>query len=523
MSRESEFTRFLNVDRGNQSMSHVAIIAVGATVLIGVLRIGASVLDETKDRTVTILTGNLASSGQLNVDSTNSPDQPDTDRVTAGKPQVSTSDLDDQLQNDQEGSPTITSSSLASQTARAFQKMQSAGAAAPAAGTVISTPSDPAIPSTGEPITGQQPLPTQPSAEPAEPTEPTVATPSSEDPGVGEPSKKKSPARKKPRNGKDATERESDEDADSQDRSDTDPFQSQDQSSQGMTSPGLSGGSAGGSGTTPFPGFTGNNGVMGVGQTGFPQGLPNANSGNFNGLGYGGNSPYQPDSTHPLYGRELLGEKRSARNNSADDSSESATTQDSGAETKNTSKSQRRSLRQISNLKPKDGHEDSADKKLNPVFDAMMTLEGPPSADKLKSEANDVRFTSSSAIEITGVDRSDTEIPRLLIVCHKPFRQIQIRGNDHHLAFNAPQPEQRRSIPLDAEMLQPGTELEILGIEAESVELLTYHIPSDGSESADTLQNVPPGEEKMQPEPARAPVSPRVDPMFTKSVELMEQ
>lgn len=79
-------------------------------------------------------------------------------------------------------------------------------------------------------------------------------------------------------------------------------------------------------------------------------------------------------------------------------------------------------------------------------------------------------LTETDAIQVFGIDRSFPERLRLIVVCHRNFRQLQVHFAEEKLAFRAPPVGQTATIPLPAACLAPGAKIKLFGIEDDSAE-----------------------------------------------------
>ncbi len=442
---------------GNQALASVAALAVGATVLTAVIKVGSEVVRETQDRTVAVLNGETIISDTATSAVVTSPDfgNPLSKQAAADELQA-----DDSLEE-----------RSAQKEAHAKQISHSFRTAIRAAITqsdvaVVTAPPSPETPGPERPPTlpATTPSPTTTKPEPSKEDPPEVtANPSAKDP-VKSPKPNTKP-KPKPKNEEDTEEEVASSDSQTAPtNATTRPVQGTGVTPQNQLGSGfpagpssaapMFGGSFGAAPTTMQQPYSS------VGQTQIPGGTssPSADS----------------DSLSTLLG--LLNAQRPPAVNGGTPANEEALKENrvkSDLGRSDSAPHHNGSMTQASSTL--DSEPDTAVSKL---LDSVISPSASASNRVQSQTKTEHHFKKSEAITVTTVDRSEPGMPRLHIVCRKPFRQIHVEGGGHNLAFNAPLPGQPRSIPLDPKVLEPGTAIRIIGIEETSAELLTFVVPA---------------------------------------------
>lgn len=460
MSFYEKYARFALAECGNQALSSVAALAVGATVLTAVIKVGSEVVRETQDRAVAVLSGENTISDTATSAVASSPD--------FSKPLLM------QAKAGEETAEESIEAQLAHREAQAQQISRSFRTAIQAAVSQSDVAVVPAPPSPENPVTEQPPVapvaptPATPAPAPSEP-KPTKEDPPkvTTNPIPKDPIKSSKPGKKpKPNESEDTN----------------DDAQSSDPQTEAANTANLS---AQGSGATPGNQF-GN---------GFPSGASSTTPMIGGSYGTAPNTMQQPFSApsqssfpaaisppqaEPDKLSELLGLLTAQR----------PSAEKTDAEAKNESLNGKKGPGDLRQSEPGPGKTGSptlasskVDSEPNMAVSTLLDSVISPSETALESvespKKKEPRFKKSKAITVTTVDRSEPGMPRLHITCRKPFRQIHVEGGGHNLAFNSPLPGQPRSIPLDAKMLEPGTTITIIGIEETTAELITFVVPSD--------------------------------------------
>jgi hypothetical protein len=451
MSFHEKYARFALAECGNQALSSVAALAVGATVLTAVIRLGSEVVRETQDRAVAVLSGEEVISDTATSTVASSPGfgKPLSMQAVAGEIPAEES-FEEQLAHRE---------AYAKQISRSFRTAIQAAVSQSNVAVV------PAPPSPENPVPEQSPASptTAPSPGPPKP-EPTKDDPpkNTTNPIPKDPVKSSKPGKKpKPKDGDDT-----DEDLES-------PV-SQNESANTTSLPSQ------GSGATPaiqpgngFPSGPLNTAPMFGGSFGAPTATqqPYSATGQIPAPAMELSPPTEPDNLSALLGL-LTAERPPAEK--AEAKAKKVPVEGNivpvDARHRESGRGEKESLRPASSV---------PDNRPTTAVSALLDSVISPSPSVQSQTQKEPRFKKSEAITVTTVDRSEPGMPRLHIICRKPFRQIHVEGGGHNLAFNAPLPGQPRSIPLDAKMLEPGTTITIIGIEETTAELFSFVVPSD--------------------------------------------
>lgn len=136
------------------------------------------------------------------------------------------------------------------------------------------------------------------------------------------------------------------------------------------------------------------------------------------------------------------------------------------------------------------GSENMAGPEFLRVPPAALPPATPPSNSAMTGldSVSEIQFTSTGAIEIRGLDQRNPQRPKLLVVCRRAFRQLQLHAGDQRLAFNAPRPDDMRTLPLPPEWAVPGTTITFYGIESETSEELIWTVPETEAVATSKLE-----------------------------------
>ena len=460
---------WLRSDRGNAAVTDVAVIAVSTLLLLTILKIASLLTQETEDRLVEITSGGGQSADRV------------THAASTVPATVSVTDAELWTAN----SPVLQSPGSAAAAHLAFRLPMDDRATQqgmPDNSDPITAEPNPAGP---EPI---KPRPVEPVAgeptEPVEPTEPTDPQPPAE-PAPARPARPRVRPAPEPRPEEDPR----DADPKSEVNDDT-KSQSENSGIPGSSGSVASGPTAAG-GALPGP-----TPAMGLPSSGFPSGgfpgsgFPGNANGMFPNAGWGSPQPpfpYPPLPYDPRSQTPWATDKDAAMAELSSEPAENVLKSRTSGRTLQHAEPAAAVQRKFnSNRADASGTEDTAARHSEPSGIVMQTFQH-------AAEAFGVDLTEERTIEVVQFDNSNADRPKLELICHRRFRQLQVySGNSPEpLAFEAPPTGERRALPLHVDWSQPGTVLRIYGIEEESAEMLRYTIPDGTEESESALEPDP--------------------------------
>ncbi|MCA9008159.1 MAG: hypothetical protein KDB01_00360 [Planctomycetaceae bacterium] len=119
----------------------------------------------------------------------------------------------------------------------------------------------------------------------------------------------------------------------------------------------------------------------------------------------------------------------------------------------------------------------------NPLNDERSSdaLDQDGHLDIAEEQIPDMRDAEFDELAVVGVDRNDPVKPRLIVRADIDFDQIQVQIGKTHLAFKAPLAGSTSTIPLATDLVKPGIEIRVIGVIGASQLVAHYEVPHPGS------------------------------------------
>lgn len=243
---------------------------------------------------------------------------------------------------------------------------------------------------------------------------------------------------------------------------------------------GSGGSTSGGSGGLNMPG-------------GFGGGIPswggqqyNPYAGSIAGHGFGGGNPYnvwQPGLMPPWQqGFDNGYDRRPALEQDVPPREQPRTLAESPVTTAEEEPEQRSAIPNIGGEGVVDGTRKSSERKAAEL----------PRATSIPAETSSA--TAYAALQILGIDRSGDNGPRLMLVCHESYVQIQLQVDTLHeerLAFNPPPVGELRFLRLPQTWAVSGRCIRVYGLKSGSVDERVWKIVDTAAETSEEISGAP--------------------------------
>ena len=515
--------QFERSERGNEAVQTVAILAVAATVLLGLINVGRMVQERGREQMALVLAGG-EKSGVSAVGSYSE----GTDGDSGNEAPVA-----------MRGKALNTSNAPG----KSYGMGKAFDSAAPSGGTLsepplmtepLSSPPEPGDPPLAEPIidppTGN--MPTKQITVGKEPGSTDPKDPVTKEPVTKEPAKKE-PAKKKP-----ATKEPVEEDPMKKDPVTAAPIVKipaaipmSNSPTTTVSDPAITGGvsaTPGVAASSGVNGAIGNGGQVGstggFGNTGFPgggysgggnvgMGFPNSGFGNQGGYSpYGQNGAGYPGTGNPGdaysnngygYGANEFGMQDSPSRINQSASKKKVSDSDALADEFEMSETSPKSRTNESGNRTKKLSNTSENSTASPIGNDELEIpqDQTSSSGFEQSSEPDMIDTTQDQISIIGVDRTQSGISRLKLAVGEQFDQIHVQAGDRRLAFKAPPAGFTSTIPLSDTLFPPGTRIVLYGITKKSQLAVNFEMPSADHSIAESKMA---GEEVLDQEMAVA-------------------